>query len=273
MHGLEETAKATGYAKLAPPAELAPFVDHVRLVPPSVHDTPYVRLPDGQVELVLRAAGSGDSDWLNVVGTRSTTLRKPGGPHGAFCVVVRFRAAGGYPFFGLPLSELTDRMVPIDLLWGGDFAALQDALYSARDPRAAVDRVLRARLRGPLLYEPPLAGRIRRGVRWLERESALPSVEQLADKLGTSARQLRRSFAEVVGLTPKHYLRIVRFQRARRLARHSAEPNWSAVAKTAGYFDQAHMIHDFRALCGCTPAALHSERAGAGVSRRPPAVR
>src|SRR5262245_53720768 len=144
MAALEETATSSGYVKLAPSAPLAPFVQHIRLVPPTLHDSSYVRLPDGQMELVLRSASNGEAEWLRVVGTRSAALRKSGGPSGCFCVVVRFKAGGGYPFFGVPVSELTDQLVALDLLWGGVFASLRDGLGAADDPRACLEATERA---------------------------------------------------------------------------------------------------------------------------------
>jgi AraC-like DNA-binding protein len=254
-------ARASSYAKLAPSPALAPFVAHVRLVPPTQHDGSYVRLPDGQMELVLRSQGGGDSDWLNIVGTRSRALRKESGPTGAFCVVVRFKAGGGYPFFGMPVSELTDQMVSLDQLWGPLCEELRDGLGSAEDPLTslgATERALRARLRGPELYEPSAAAGVRHALRVLELSAVVPSVDALTKLLGTSTRQLRRAFADVVGLSPKQYLRILRFQRARRLAAQSAAPRWSSIASAVGYFDQAHMINDFRALSGQTPRELWS---------------
>src|SRR5690242_21000294 len=136
MSTLEESANVRGYKKVAPNAALSPFVKHIRLVPPTQHDGSYVRLPDGQVELVLQS--SSESDWLNVVGTRSRALRKSSGPSDAFCVVVRFKAGGGYPFFGMPLSELTDQMVDLRQLWGAQFAKLQDALEQAGEAHDAL---------------------------------------------------------------------------------------------------------------------------------------
>jgi AraC-like DNA-binding protein len=198
------------------------------------------------------------------VGTRSHALRKESGPTDAFCVVVRFRAGGGYPFFGVPVSELTNQMVGLDQLWGSLFQQLRDVLAGADGARAclaATEQALRSRLEGPELYDPVNGARVRRALRALEQEPVLPEVEKLAERLGASTRQLRRAFAEVVGLSPKQYLRIVRFQRARRLLLESAEPRWSMIAQSAGYFDQAHMINEFRALSGQTPGELWSQQA------------
>ena len=80
-------------------------------------------------------------------------------------------------------------------------------------------------------------------------------VEALAAEVGISARHLRRAFADNVGLSPKHYARVVRLQRA--LAMTGA---WSERAHAAGYYDQAHLISEVRELLGTTPQAFTERR-------------
>ena len=80
------------------------------------------------------------------------------------------------------------------------------------------------------------------------------SVQQVADLISVSVRKLRRDFAESVGLSPKAYARVYRLQQlARSVAAADGEVDWAALAVQHGYFDQSHMIHEFRALTGVTP--------------------
>ena len=80
------------------------------------------------------------------------------------------------------------------------------------------------------------------------------SIDDVARELGISERHLRRAFHGVVGLGPKTYARIARFQRA--LAMGRATPGrWSEVARATGYFDQAHLTADFRELALVPPGA------------------
>jgi AraC-like DNA-binding protein len=71
-----------------------------------------------------------------------------------------------------------------------------------------------------------------------------------------SARNLRRAFHDVVGLGPKAFARIMRFQRALHAARQGSDIDWSDIARNAGYYDQSHLIADFRAFAGTTPHAM-----------------
>jgi AraC-like DNA-binding protein len=82
-------------------------------------------------------------------------------------------------------------------------------------------------------------------------------LADVADRLGVSERHLRNLFAREIGLSPKHFARIGRVRRVLALAGHRG---WATVAEDAGFFDQAHMISDFRAFMGVTPAAYLSGR-------------
>ncbi|HEX6245061.1 MAG TPA: helix-turn-helix transcriptional regulator [Polyangiales bacterium] len=239
-----------------PRPALAAYVRHVRLTYPQHEPQAYVRLPDGEVELVVQL--SEDSVAAHAIGTRLAPLRKTGHtPREA--LAVRFKAGGAYPFFGLPVSELTDRVLSMETLWGAESRQLTEALRGAHssDARvAAIEQALSARLQGAALYEPSSAGAARRAIRLVQQSRVLPNVEELADQLGASARQLRRAFAAVVGLSPKEYLRVLRFQRALQTARRQPHLPWGVIANQAGFYDQAHLVAEFQALGGASPGAL-----------------
>ena len=94
----------------------------------------------------------------------------------------------------------------------------------------------------------------------LERGPLL-RVEELARRLHVSPRTLERAFRSCIGLTPKHYLRILRLQRLlRRLEDPAPLPGWAQLALAHGYADQSHLIRDFRALAHSTPERHRSER-------------
>lgn len=248
--------------KLVAPQRLMPFVSYVRATEAparGVAHVPYTRLPDGQLELLLYVAP--DDETLRVVGTRMHALHKPSTIGHAF-LSVRFKPGGAYPFFGVPLSTLTDQLIDLVDLWGDAAHALRDALVAGqhREARvAAVARALTHRL-ATAAYEPASVPSVRRALRLVEAASVLPTVDALARELGTSSRTLRRSFLEVVGIGPKQYLRVVRFQRARRAVRGAPLVPLGTIAERAGYYDQSHFSADFQALSGMSPSAwrMHS---------------
>jgi transcriptional regulator GlxA family with amidase domain len=87
-------------------------------------------------------------------------------------------------------------------------------------------------------------------------------VESVAARLGVTARHLRRAFAENIGVSPKDFARAARLQRAVRMA--ATSDDWARIATDAGYYDQAHLIADFRELVGLTPGAFLERAAGPG---------
>ena len=85
------------------------------------------------------------------------------------------------------------------------------------------------------------------------------SVTQSARTLGISERQLRRILHDALGIGPKTFSRLMRFEHAVRAAQAAREINWSNIAVDAGYYDQAHLIADFHAIAGNTPRMLMAE--------------
>jgi AraC-like DNA-binding protein len=167
---------------------------------------------------------------------------------------VLFKPGGAYPFFGLPIDELADTGAPLDLLWGEAAQTFRDDLLLSHaaggDVSAVIARHLVARMR-TRPFEPPGAVAARAAVDLLTRGE---SVADVARTLGVSGRTLRRTFRATVGLGPKTYARIARFQRALALGSRS-EGSWAEVARAAGYFDQSHLIAEFRDLALVAPAS------------------
>ncbi|WP_426753455.1 helix-turn-helix domain-containing protein [Myxococcus sp. Y35] len=243
---------------LLPRGPLSGFVRGLRAVERGEGEpASYFRLPDGEVELVVRlTATRGDS---YVIGTRLHPLHKGGTDVPPLALAVRFKAGGAYPFFGVPVSQLTDRIISLDTLWGAEGARLREQVFEAPGVQAklrALESALAGRLRRGDVFEPSSAHVVRRAVRTLTGAQELPRIDALARELGVSERQLRRAFDDVVGLGPKAFARVVRFQRAVHASRSAHSPDWSAIAATTGYYDQAHLISEFRSLTGVTPGAL-----------------
>lgn len=207
------------------------------------------RLPDGRTSLVIRQRGPGDGDAF-VFGPRTRALLKDA--HGfSRAVMVVLKPGWSSPLLGVAADALTDRIVSLDDLWGAPGRALAESLAGAasmHEVLATLSETLAHRTRDAA--EPASAALARRAVRLCEREVR---VDRLAAQLGVSARHLRRAFLESVGVGPKEYLRGVRLRRA--LARTAVVEDWGRIATDAGYYDQAHLIAEFRDLVGLTPRA------------------
>ncbi len=239
----------------APGRELARFVKSFRVGTREAGVVPYVKLPDGEVDLVVRL--SSRMGEVHAVGPRLRPFHKT--VEVSRTLAVRFKPGGAYPFFGVPMSELTNRIVSIDTLWGADGARLREALMEATTDSTrlhVLEDALTERLHQGDVFEPAGVAVVRRAVRLITEAAELPRVDALARELGISTRHLRRAFEDVVGVGPKEFARIVRFQRAVHASKRATAPDWGAIAAAVGYYDQSHLITEFKALTGATPRAL-----------------
>jgi AraC-like DNA-binding protein len=217
-------------------------------------------LPDGSCELVINLL----DDEIRLYDTRDFTRfeRLPGavlvGPHSGYFVIdtaeqqsvagIHFRPGGASPFLRLPAEELHGQQVGLNDLWGGFARELRECVAGAPSAEVRFDLLemaLLRRLERPLAHHPAVAYALR------EFEST-HSIARVREATGLSERRFIELFRQQVGLTPKLYCRVRRFQGAiRRMPR--APIDWADLALHAGYFDQAHMIHEFRAISGLSP--------------------
>lgn len=172
------------------------------------------------------------------------------------CLQVDFTPLGAHRFFGVAMADLAGRTVALDDLLGAAadrlVARLHDApTWAARF--ALLDGLLAARLNAT----PPTDERLAWCWGRLAESGGQREIGALAAAVGWSDRHLIARFREGFGLPPKTLARVLRFDRAvRLLARAEGPPNWVALARECGYYDQAHLIRDFRRFSGGTPATL-----------------
>ncbi|WP_308291370.1 helix-turn-helix domain-containing protein [Mumia sp. zg.B21] len=167
-------------------------------------------------------------------------------------VGVHVKPWGLAPFVPMPAVELCDRPVTVEQVWGRPAVAeLRDRLATADGPHEML-ALLEEELIGRLCETPGL-GLVRHTSSIIMATSGAAAIGDLRVAAGVSSTHLTQRFKELVGVTPKRLARTQRFA-ATLLAIDFAQPiNWSDVASGAGYFDQAHFGHDFRAFAGLTP--------------------
>ena len=227
-------------------------------------------LPTGTMEIVVNLRDDETRAYDRRSAYRPRSFRGPlvCGAHSGFFVIdttgqastigVHFKPGGAFPFLG-PAGELRDALVPLESLWGAKAAELRDRLLDAATAEARF-RVLEQTL---VARATSLPGRHPAVAFALERFESVPQrlkVSEVARRSGLSQRRFIRVFDEEVGLTPKLFSRIQRFQRVLHLVENGRGAEWADVALGCGYFDQAHLINDFRAFSGVTPTAYLAGR-------------
>lgn len=241
---------------------LSRFVEDVRTIAPVAGSArPIERLPDGRTTLVFRVLEKGRKGDVTVAGPRTRALFK-NATGVAWAVILQFKPGWSVPLLGVAAHALTDRIVPLEDIWGRSGGELCLDLLVARSLPEVLDRLSRAlALRTHQTFESASARLARRAVRLFEGDEV--RVESVAERLGVTARHLRRAFTESVGIGPKDFARTVRLQRAVRMAATSKD--WVRIAADAGYYDQAHLIADFRELIGLTPGEFLKRASARGV--------
>lgn len=216
------------------------------------------KLPDATATILVRVLDdAGHEGDVSVSGPRTRALFKSVRP-APLVLRIRFRPGGLAPFLGTPMDAITDRIVHVHELWGAAGSVLRDALLTARSDEQRIRLVESALLeRAARTQEPARARLARRAMAVLRDPNEPVRVDALASTLGVSERHLRRAFSETVGIGPKTFARMARLQRA--LGRMRSTSTWTAIAADVGYYDQAHMIAEFRDLLGTTPAAFARE--------------
>lgn len=201
--------------------------------------------PDGCLDVVY-APDSG----LRIVGAMTVeqrfSLRA-----GARAFGIRFHPGMAGGFLKLDAAEITDRTIALEDVWGGNAREIERRIEEAKSLDVA-SRVLSGALATPVAA-PDF---VRRAIEAITMAHGDIDLEWVARQSGLSIRQFRRRCLEASGLTPKHLCRVLRFRRACALA--AAGVDWAGIAASAGYFDQSHLIRDFREFTGTTPVSVFS---------------
>jgi len=186
------------------------------------------------------------------------------GPHSEHFVIdtagqasvigIHFKPGGAFPFIKEPLDELHNTHVSLDVLWGSNAGQLRERLLGAETPEekfAILEHCLMAQAVRPLFRNPAVAFALNE----LHSVPTVRTISELTEEIGFSARRFIQLFSAEVGLTPKLFCRVRRFQEVLHIIRKQTDVDWADVAISCGYFDQAHFIRDFKAFSGINPTA------------------
>jgi methylphosphotriester-DNA--protein-cysteine methyltransferase len=171
---------------------------------------------------------------------------------------VAFKAGGAYPFLGLPAGELGETHLSLDTLWGAEAGYLRERLLEA-DTAEAKFRVLERALLSRRVEPADTHPAVRFAVDNFERQPCR-AISAVTSQIGLGERRFVQVFAQQVGLTPKLFCRVQRFQQVLERIADGGPMEWSGVALDCGYYDQPHFIHDFRAFSGINPTTYLANR-------------
>jgi AraC-like DNA-binding protein len=234
---------------------------------------PCANLSVGHADARAVAAGRVEAR-LNGVARKLTTRQLAGR---GWAVAAMTTPGGLGAFIGRPASAFADRVVPLGPALGLDEAGLVEEVHSQPDVRARAGVLERALNRVLAAADPQqIAGarQVAEVAQIAEADRSVRQLRHLCARAGLGTRTLQRMFLQHAGVPPTWVLRRYRLLDAAEAAAEGQPVEWAALAADLGYADQAHLIRDFRAATGQTPAAYaQSQRTAASTGAGPGRLR
>lgn len=222
--------------------------------------------PNGTVELLVNLGepfrlveGRGEerftTTWLSGLQSGPQVIE---GPVRHRVLSVRLRPAGAYALLAMPLREVSGLMVDLRDLVG---PAADELAERCRDAPSVEEcfRLVAAWVSARVARSPGVGSPIAWSAAQIERSGGTVPIAELRAETGLSKTRLAAAFRDQIGVAPKLYARIVRFRRVLAMLQGGAGP-LADVALAAGYYDQPHMIAEFRELGGLAPREFLAAR-------------
>ncbi len=230
-------------------------------------------LPTGRVQIVINLA----RDFLLDCPEGRDDLRMPPalvvGARSVYEIIhssdladligIVFTPGGFAPFASDAVDLFTNCSVALDALWGNSTTSLRDRLRESTTPRARLQcleaylaRHLTARALPRAFVRPEVAFALRQ----FNSAPSIVTVRETAGSIGWSERRFSQVFRQAVGLSPKTWCRVQRFQRAVHQLHAGIDLPWAQLALDCGYYDQSHFANDFRAFSGIDATTYSARR-------------
>lgn len=260
------------YQRYQPKHPLNQFISHFTYYKNYTPDHYIDRfLPDGNVEIVIDLTEEPKYIYDNELLTEKQACRKiwlsgirtqfisiPSGRNSEM-FVINFRKGMARSFLQLPLSEITDTVTDGDLILNTVYLILREKLLETKLPlqkfRLAESMLLKQ-------FSPALAIHpvINYAVNHITAKPEVAIIKNIACQTGYSHKHLVALFEKYVGVSPKSFLRILRFQKAVREMENTGKADLTRLALDCGYYDQSHFISDFKTFSGYTPLVYSKMR-------------
>lgn len=187
--------------------------------------------------------------WASGVRTEPITI--PSG-NGATMMVIAFKKGMSAPFFPFPMEEISDSVVDADLIWGNGFGELRERLQAEKRVERRFE-LLEGFLLKMFASKLDVNPCVEFAINEMTHRPDSLSIAWMNEQIGYSQKHFTEMFRRNIGVTPKAYLKIMRFQKAIRTIDAASEIEWDMIAQDCGFYDQAHFINDFKHFSGFTP--------------------
>jgi AraC-like DNA-binding protein len=221
-------------------------------------------IPDGSARIVLIKEGfgtTGKSKRLRLVfyGPRSD-LREmdPSAADWDEVVGVNIKPGALKILTGVSSDDLKDSLVPSELLWGSQARDILDQLAHVSNSREQLS-LLESRLAQKVKENREKDQFVLEAAKCIEKDKGKGTLKDFMSQTGYSRSQVFRKFEECMGLSPKRFAQVVRFKNIFMEIASLMKPDWARLASEYGYYDQAHLAHDFHKMTGLYPESFHQD--------------
>lgn len=173
-------------------------------------------------------------------------------------ILIIFKPHGVKPFFNFPITELLNKNLSLNDLANSEAAALEDKLFNSADNKQRINHLEKFLINRLVYYND--FERIEHAIKLIENYKGQVRAQDIAQEVCLGIKQFERNFSKYVGLNPKKYASIVRFQNIIQITGQPKNSNMYELAFDNGYYDQSHFIHDFKSFTGLTPRQFFSDK-------------
>lgn len=181
--------------------------------------------------------------------------------NGIDIIGVKFKPLGISKITGINMEHLADQIIAAEDIWGNELELLCDAMQSAATLEQTLsvleDFLIDKYLRTNLHYRVDDA---KHALQLINESKGPIAIKTLQEQTNTSRKTLERAFIHYLGIHPKLYTRIVRFNTAKELLDSTDMTNTTPLALDCGFYDSSHFISEFKTFAGVTPTAYLKNR-------------
>lgn len=270
VHGPETNAPAGTLYAYPVGARLYPWVSHIlryrETIPPGTALVERV-IPDGAVRIVFdlsTARSPGTAAQVIGPSSRPALVRLEGQMDG---LSITLQPGASLSVLGVAANELTDSIVPLELLWNRTAAGTAAGRLLDERSEPGRSRVLDELIGEWTASASRSCTMAVSAWRRITASNGHVAIRDLAAEAGVSERRLQQLFAREIGLAPRTWRRLARLHGCIRALR-AGPSSWADVALESGFYDQPHLVRDFQDLCGCAPSEF-LQQAISGPSKTP----
>ncbi|SFL24221.1 Helix-turn-helix domain-containing protein [Paenibacillus sp. 1_12] len=208
-------------------------------------------IPDGCIDIIIDLRASSLAKGAFVVGLM-TTFETINLTTNYSLFGIRFFADKVRQFIRYPVSELTGHHVLLEDIWGREAVFIAEEVQSAKGLSEMMERI-EFNLLKLLNYELQTDQLLQAAMHYMHASYGMVSIRTLAEKLSYSERNVRRTFQNELGVSPKELSGIIRFQYLLQELNKGSQSHFTDIAVKYGYYDQPHFIHNFKRFYGLAP--------------------